>query len=195
MNHAAILSVLFAAAALGRTMPAVGEDWNGDINVLLAGKRLDNNEWAPTQRQGELGLQTDFQPPAWPVALAVDFLAAGANTPVSYRGFTEQRARTSELDLGVRKIFRPAALVRPYVGGGLALASAELEYAGPFGTISDHDGGAGAWIGGGVFWTLASAFNIGLDAKFSSAQVNLFGQSMDAGGFHLGLLLGYHWGG
>lgn len=188
--HLIVLAVLVGAA-----VPAAAA-WDGDFNLLLAGKRLNDYEWGPTDRQGELGLQTNWRGQDWPVALAADLLFSGRDRGfISSRGFTEQSARTSELDLGARKIWRPGPNARPYFGGGLAIVSGELELRGPPGVTVDRDDGAGVWLGGGIFWTLGSAFNLGLDAKITAAGVRLFGVRRNAGGLHLGLLLGYHWGG
>ncbi len=41
---------------------------------------------------------------------------------------------------------------------------------------------------------LGDAFNVGFDARFSSADVRLFGTSRDIGGLQVGLLAGYHFG-
>ena len=135
----------------------------------------------------------NWQNREWPVALAADFLSSREDSSISRDGFTEQHARTSEVDLGVRKIWR-SGIVRPYLGGGVALASGEIDRTGPFGSISDQESGAGLWLGGGIAWTLSRAFNVGLDAKLSGARIRLLGDDVNAGGFHLGLLLGYHWG-
>ncbi len=189
--------VYFLAAAViaGASGPALGQGWSGDVNLLLGAKRLDRDDWRPTERHGEFGFQANVQPPGWPVALAADLLGSRRDEPVSRGSFVKQRARTSELDLGARKIWRPGPRTRPYLGGGLALVSGELEFAGPFGSTYDRDASAGLWLGGGVFWTLNSVFNVGLDAKLSSAGVRLFGDRKNAGGLHLGMLMGLHWGG
>ena len=194
-NKATILAAALTAAVLGGAAESRGGGWSGDANILLAGKHLDNGDWGPTDSQGEIGLVTNWRGPSWPVALAADFLASSHDADISRDGFTEQRGKTSELDLGARKIWRPDARMRPYAGGGLALASGELTRTGPAGTISDSDSGAGLWLDGGVFWTLSEAFNLGFDVRISAANVRLLGADRNAGGFHLGLLAGYHWGG
>lgn len=194
-NKTAVLAAALAAAVVGGSAQARADGWKGDANILIAGKSLDGGDWGPTDRQGELGVITNWQGPQWPVAIAADFLAAGSDESIGRDGFTEQRGRTRELDLGARKIFRPDPRLRPFVGGGLDLASAEIERIGPEGRISDEDHGVGLWVDGGVFWTLSEAFNLGVDARISAAQVHLFGLDRNAGGFHLGLMGGYHWGG
>ena len=75
------------------------------------------------------------------------------------------------------------------IGGGISFINGE--FSAPW--ISDDDNGVGIWLGGGVYWTLAGQFNIGLEAKFSTADVTLFGVDADAGGGHFGLLIGFHW--
>lgn len=188
-----ILSVAVLAAALV-AVDASAQVWRGDADVIVAGKALGHDDWGSVDHQGELGIQTDFQRGDWPIAIAADLLVSGKTASISSPGFTELRGNTSEFDVGARKIWRPDDHLRPYVGGGLALVSGDLEFRGPAGTVSDHDSGVGLWLGGGVFWTLSRAFNIGLDAKVSHADVRLFGADKSAGGLHLGLLLGYHWG-
>jgi hypothetical protein len=186
---------LLVVATLIASTGAWSQGWSGDARFLLATKGLSKNDWSPTEQQTEIGVLTDWRGPDWPVDLAVDFLAAGRNADISSGGFTRQKANTSELDLGVRKIWRPDARLRPYAGGGLALASARLEKTGPAGDISDDDSGTGIWLNGGVFWTLSGSFDLGFDARLSGADVRLFGVKRSAGGAHLGLTAGYHWGG
>ena len=189
MFFAAILTILCGAGG------ARGEGWKGDANILIAGKHLDHDDWGETDSQGEIGLATNWQGPRWPIALAADLLASSRDTSISRDGFTEQKGSTSELDLGARKIWRPDPSLRPYAGGGLDLASAEIERTGPGGRISDRDSGVGIWLDGGFMWTLSEVFNLGFDVRLSGAQVRLFGRDVAAGGLHLGLLAGYHWGG
>ena len=101
-------------------------------------------------------------------------------------------AETSELNIGVRKIWDQSPNVRPFIGGGLAFINAEAKGSGLGVTVSDDDTGTGIWIGGGVYWTLADHFNIGLEAKYSDAEVTIFGVDAEAGGTHFGVLVGYH---
>ena len=48
---------------------------------------------------------------------------------------------------------------------------------------------------GGIFWRLGKRFNLGLEARFSAAQVKLSGRDVQAGGVSVGLILGWGWGG
>ncbi|MBI3550750.1 MAG: hypothetical protein HY078_17070 [Elusimicrobia bacterium] len=42
---------------------------------------------------------------------------------------------------------------------------------------------------------LGDSFNIGVQVKLTSAEVKRFGDTKNAGGGHVGLPSGYHWGG
>jgi opacity protein-like surface antigen len=193
-NKTAVLAAALAAAVVGGVQQARAGGWNGDANILVAGKHLDSGDWGVTDRMGELGVITNWTGPQWPVSLAADFLAAGDSESISRDGFTEQRGHTRELMLGARKIFRPDAHIRPYFGGGFDFASAELERIGPFERISDEDSGLGLWVDGGVFWTINEVLNLGVDLRFSGANVHLLGSDRNAGGASLGVTAGYHWG-
>lgn len=188
------IAALAALTILAAASPSLAAGWKGDANVFLGGKALDAGDWGPTDQQGELGLQTNFTGPEWPISLALDLLTSGRDGDIAQGPFTEQHGRTTEVDLGVRKLWTSDHVVRPYVGGGLAFASGELEKTGPYRAVSDSDNGVGLWIDAGLVWTVSRALNLGFDARISTAEIHLFGQDRNAGGLHLGLLLGYHWG-
>lgn len=162
---------------------------SGNINFFIGTKSLEKSDWEPVDEHAELGVLVDFKAPDWPVSFAIDFLVSGAKE--SQLGL-DIEGRTSEIDIGVRKIFDDHnSSVRPYIGGGLALISAEIE-ATNF-SISDDDRSLGIWLNGGVYWTLNQSFNIGIDLRYSKAEVTLFNVDGEAGGTHIGLMLGYHW--
>lgn len=169
----------------------------GNVNFLLGQKTLDSNDWAPYDEQGELGVLFDIRDDYWPVSLAVDLLGS-AKTRDYWWG--DATASSGELDLGVRKVFDiTGASLHPYVGGGLALINARYEendYT--FGTWSTSDSGSGVWLNGGIYYSFGEHFNLGLDVRFSRADVTLldyFGNpvNVSAGGNHAGLVMGYRW--
>ena len=51
----------------------------------------------------------------------------------------------------------------------------------------------GAWIGGGMYYAATESLNIGFDLRYSKAEVTLFDEDRDAGGFRTGVTVGYHW--
>lgn len=165
--------------------------WSGNVNLLFGAKSLDENDWYPVEDQGEFGVLIDFKQEEWPFSIAIDMLGSAADETIAgwyYEG------STSEFDLGVRKIFElENSTIRPFIGGGLALVSAETSwgFGGPW--FSDSDSGAGLWLNGGVYWTLSEAFNLGFQLRSSAANVTLFGVEGSAGGGHAGFMVGYHW--
>lgn len=166
--------------------------WTGNINFLLGSKSLDEDDWEPVEDHGAFGLLIDFKKKTWPISIAIDNIGSAAEED---EGSNEINGSTSELDIGIRKIWEPAGRkIRPFVGGGLALISAELSSkdTNTFVKIEDDDVGAGLWFESGVYWTVTPHFNIGLDLRVSVAEVELFNEDVEVGGATLGLLLGYH---
>lgn len=174
----------FAQSAMGA--------WTGNVNFLLGSKSLEESDWAPVEEQGEFGVMLDFKEQSWPVSIAIDMLGSGDEETIS--GFKFE-GTTSEFDLGARKIFEiENSNIRPFIGGGLALISAEakLSYSGiPIGSASDS--GAGLWLNGGVYWSINDQFNLGVQLRTSTAEVTFNGYDIQAGGGHAGVMLGFHW--
>lgn len=166
------------------------QEWTGNINFTLGAKALDDDDWEPVEDQGEFGINVDFRQKDWPVNIAVALNGAGSEDTIEG---VDVESVTSELRFGVKKIWEPNETMRPFLGGGFALATGDLqlEYLGD--KISDDDSGLGVWLEGGVYWTVGGAFNLGFDIGYSTAEVTLFGVDVDAGGGHAGLLMGYHW--
>ncbi len=166
---------------------------DGDVNFFLGQKFLDKGDWDPVYNQPELGAEITFGKKGWPVQIAIDVLAsADEQEEQTFFGGITFKGSTSELGVGVRKVWEPGKS-RPYIGGGIALVYGKFEGE-QFGvTISDTDSVAGAWVGGGIFWRLGPAFNLGLSARYSKATVTFFGIDGEGGGAHLGLLLGWGW--
>jgi opacity protein-like surface antigen len=156
--------------------------WSGNANLFLGGKFMDSNDWSPAQDQFEAGLLLDVEPPPLPLSLAADFLfgfSSGAGVDV----------QVNEYDLGVRKIFEIIPLVHPYLGGGVSIETAELSA----GSASIDETGVGYWVEGGVMTHLLTILNLGLDLRYSSADVNFSGVTLNSGGIHVGLITGLHW--
>jgi hypothetical protein len=164
--------------------------WTGNANVFLGQKTLDKDDWEPADEQAEFGVLVDFKQIDWPVSIAIDLL--GSVDEVTIAGITIE-ASTSEFDVGVRKIWEVSgSSIRPYIGGGIAFVSAEIKET-SFTNLSVDDSGTGIWLNGGIYWTLGQNFNLGLDLRYSQADVTFFGEDVKAGGTHAGVILGYHW--
>jgi hypothetical protein len=184
------LAVVAWIAVLAVAAPVSAE---GDVNFFLGGKKLDDDDWSDSDvdvsEQGEFGAQISVGKAAWPVRIAIDVLGSSKEDEI---GLLDVEGKTSEIALGVRKIWTKGK-VRPFVGGGLVHVSAEGEFAAGGFDVSDDDSAGGLWADGGVFWRLGQRFNIGFDVRLSAAEVELFQVDTEAGGSHLGLLLGWGW--
>ena len=188
-----------------------------NLNFVLGGKLLDSDDWPVGDSQGSLAFLSTFGPRTWPVQVAIDVVGSGTaedSFNFSRPGFEIQGEEISqstlEFDVGVRKIWR-LGNARPFVGGGLAIIWAQQERAiflpappdfccdefplRPPVIVSDSDESPGGWVDGGIFWRLGKRFNLGLEARFSAAEVRLSGRDVRAGGVSLGLILGWGWGG
>ena len=181
----------FLALVAGTTSPGtVHADWTGNINVSLGSKALEEDDWSPVESQSEFAVEADFRERPWPLNMVIGLRGAYAEEDL---GGLKVESATSELSLGVRKIWDSFPHVRPFVGGGLSLISAEIKGSTVFGSASLSDSAPGIWLGGGVYWALTPHFNLGFDLRFSSATVTLGGIDGEAGGGHFGVLLGYHY--
>ena len=75
----------------------------------------------------------------------------------------------------------------------IAFVTAELKNKDGATRLSDDDSAVGAWLGGGVRIELTPHFVLGLDVRYSEAEVTLFDVDREAGGLSAGLTVGYHW--
>ncbi|MDP2167559.1 MAG: hypothetical protein Q8J64_04420 [Thermodesulfovibrionales bacterium] len=187
---------MFIAAGSG-VCAAEEREWTGNINFFFGAKSLNNDDWSPVENQGESGVEIDFMRKGWPVGVVVDSMRSFDEVtvvdPVTGTISKWVESSTSELNIGVKKTWKPG-MARPFIGGGLSLVRAEYEEVTVgTGKISDSDTAIGVWVGVGAYWTLGKHFNIGFELKRSYAEAKRLGKEVDAGGGHAGLLLGYHW--
>jgi hypothetical protein len=193
-HRTAIFAAALTAAALGGASSAHGELVSADANILLAEKFLGYHDWGPNDRQGEIGLLTNWQRRGWPVAIAADFLAASREASFGDVTYTNQQARTFELDLGARKLWTPIQSLHVFAGGGPSLMYAYLDNITPSGNGASRSTGQGFWLDAGIVWTLTQVFNLGVDGRYSYGTVRIFGIDRNAGGLHVGIFGGYHFG-
>ena len=171
------------------TTPALA--MTGNVHGFLGQKSLDSGDWGSLDQQTEIGVLFDVRENNWPISIAADLLGSAdeVDTP---RG--KIRGSTLELDLGVRKVFDLSGIsLHPYVGGGLALVAADREIDTGTRIASDNDTGAGAWVSGGAYWTFSNHINVGMDIRFTNADVTVFNTTVEAGGTHVGAMVGYQW--
>ena len=173
--------------------------WSGNVNFFLGAKFLEEDDWEPVDEHVEGGILVDFKQQWFPFSIAIDLLYSGNDQDMGVHVFgfgtfgAHVESRTTEVNLGIRKIWEKSETVRPFVGGGLAIINAELNSKALGVSESDDDTGVGAWIDAGIYWTLNKQFNIGVDARWSRAEVDLYGITGQAGGWHIGAMAGFHW--
>ena len=164
----------------------------GNAKFLLGGKFLDSTEWSVTtgtppvireyQTQYEIGGLFDFRPGGWPINLAVDVL-------YSWRTRASQRAGVFEIDLGVRKYFDDDPKLQPYIGGGGAYITADLDA--NLTSPVDDDNGFGIWVNAGISYLLTESITFGADIRYSWAELAIFGLTdVNGGGLHAALTFG-----
>ena len=183
----------------------------GDVNVWFGQKSLEENDWAPVEDQTQFGVMMNFGNIDWPVSIAVDIFQSSDDAAVDYGygygyyGYyvlvDKVEGKTTEIDVGTRWIWDNHDTLKPYAGVGLAWVSGEFEVTGEiidkqsFGSFSESvdDSAVGLWVNGGFMWRATGSFNLGLDLRYSSADVEILGFDVDAGGLHYGVFAGYHW--
>jgi len=198
MKLAAVTVVVLVTSAFA--LSPAWADSDGHVNFFIGQKSLDSDDWDPVDDQLEFGAVMSFGQDDWPVHIAVDVLASAAEETVfdPFLGDVTVTGSTFEIAGGVRKIWGKG-MFRPYLGAGVAVIGAGAELDDGFVSVDANEVGFGFWAGGGLFWRLGKHFNIGLDARYSSAEVDLdFGsgivsQDVSAGGLHYGLLVGFGW--
>ena len=188
---------VLSSALFVRQAAAEETGWSGNVNLFLGAKALDEDDWSPADEQREFGGEVDFKLRNWPVSIEVDYLGASGKGTIydPFWGAIKAESETSELNVGIRKTWDGFPSFRPFIGGGASFAKATIKASLLGVTVQDSGSGTGVWVGGGAYWTLNEAFNIGFELRSSSVKVEIAGGDVTAGGGHFGLLLGYHWGG
>ena len=153
---------------------------------------MNDKDWPQHDEQGSIGVLFDIKKESWPVSIAFDVFASGDED--KHRSVKYQ-AHTVETHLGIRKIFkRSGSSIKPYLGGGVAFVWAE-EKNNDSGTTRSQDDSSnnGAWVGGGMYVEMAPDFSLGLDIRYSGAEVSLFDADREAGGLSTGISAVYNW--
>ncbi len=162
-------------------------DSSSSFKVMLGTKSLDA-EWGKDDSMDTVGFLYSYFPSASPVGLAVDVYGSGNESGSSVKTETS----TGEVNLGVRfKAPELAGAISPYVGGGVSFVTAELETNNSGSKTTYDDTGVGYWVGGGVDYSFAQRWTLGVDVRYTSVDVTLNGQERDAGGTGFGATLGY----
>lgn len=174
------------------TSSFASDEWTGHASLYLGTKVLESSDWEKSvDKHDSGGLITDFKKQSWPVSIAIDVIGSGKDKVVNGR---KEEGYTAEIDLGVRKVWDLDRLpLQPYVGGGLAFVGVSQESSGSGSHIKSDDDAIGAWVGIGTYWNITERFHVGVDMRYTTAEVELAGIDVEAGGYHAGVLAGLSW--
>lgn len=188
---ASLVSVLaFSGAAHAR--------YEGNLNLFVGQKWLQQADWTPVEDQPDLGLMFAFGDERFPVHFAIDVLASKdeADFVDPVLGPSKKKGSTLEYAFGVRRTWTTHK-AHPQIGGGASIVSAHRDVTSATGTVKHDDLGYGGWIEAGLSWRLAGHLNLGVDVRYTLVDVDLGTQmvpdDVPAGGIHAGLLIGYGW--
>jgi hypothetical protein len=190
-----ILILSLGFMSIGSISCWAGSDWTGNINLLYGMRTLTGDNWPvdtsdkDLSKQNLVGFNADFGKKSWPINIAFGIIQSSKNA-------NRYEVSTSELKLGVKKIWMTSTNIHTYLGVEGAFINAEeknssrmSEY---YGTFSGNGHGIG--LNGGLYWTLANHFNLGAELGFLLGKANLDpNESMDLTGTQMALFLGYHW--
>jgi opacity protein-like surface antigen len=176
-------------AALLISTPAMAD---GNINLALGQRSLDEGDYAPVDEQPFFGVTADFKKD-WPVDLAGGLYFSSKSDSI---GDVEVSASLIEATFGVMKTWNLGSNMHPFLGGGAGLVRAKAEIEDEFfgSSVSEDDIAPAFYTEGGVYWTLNNSFNLGLTGRFMTAPgMELAGDSFDTTYFQVGVLAGWAW--
>jgi len=172
---------------------ALRKGWTWNLNLGLGMKFLDKSNWANTAQHTEFRFAFDFRQRRWPINIALDYMHSMSKNVYQWSDAESRSVRkqqtSDEINVGVRKIFdRKLLSMRPFVGGGFGYISTNLDY-----IVDLNEGNIGLWLNGGTYWELDRHFNVGTEFLWSTAKVPVGLREANAGGWHVEMLIGYHW--
>ena len=87
---------------------------------------MNSSDWPDPDKHFAMGVFFDIKRDSWPISIALDILDTGAKH--DHDG-VEDLGHTTELHLGVRKIFlNEHKKIQPYLEAGVSFLYAELEF-------------------------------------------------------------------
>lgn len=175
-------SILCAGALFALSSVATAAELpDASISLFLGKNSMKKSDWSPVNDQSEVGAVLDLGRADSVADLVVSYFIASDKASGSIKG------ETAEFAAGARKMFRIEAGLAPFVEGGLAYISTKVSN----GSLSDSDNAVGYWLGAGVNFAVGDRVLVGLEARYSAADVTVFNKDRTAGGTHLGINLGF----
>ncbi|NOT31599.1 MAG: outer membrane beta-barrel protein [Planctomycetes bacterium] len=190
---AAIAVVTFSACAAvqansGTAQAQEGQGRPSSLFGIVIGSRSLDDDTAWDQIESPFVVGFEGGTVGDPVGFEVGLSFAGDSTTVSGVDVTNTFL---ELSLGARGVFGDGPLF-PYVGGGVALITAEVEGESGGSSVSDDDASVGLYGHGGVLYRLGVNFFVGIDARLvTGTSLEIFGIDSDADYTQIAAVLGW----
>lgn len=175
-----------AAASGARVSPSLAPPSDAGVRALSihAGTRsFDEDDWAPVEDQLAFALDYAAQSAGAAVGFEVGASYSADEDDIFVPGFGEFDAEATfvELYAGVHKSFETGQGVRPSLGAGLTLVSAEVEVAQGGSSASEDDETLGFYLHGGVGFPIGERIEIGADLRaVLGAELDIAGVDADA---------------
>lgn len=158
--------------------------------AYFGGKTIDDIAWSAQDGHGAIGVLTDFKTGFQGVRVALDLFGSGSedNTNSQVKG-----TYMAEAHLGLRKVFDLQSQFKPYIGGGINFAYASQTNDDGTGNTEEEDMDTGLWLNGGVDYLFTDKITAGVDLRYATSNVELYGQSVKLDATSIGASLGYRW--
>lgn len=155
------------------------------VTVYLGQRNLDEDDYRPVDEQGTFGIE--FAHESTDSAVGWEFGLMGSAAEETAGGF-DIEGRTGELYGGVRKTLLDGS-VHPYIGGGVAYITSEVEV---IGVGEDDDSSVAGYAHIGVTADITPAFFLGLDLRvLFGSDLTISGLDTDADYGQLAVMLGW----
>ncbi|MEE9229136.1 MAG: hypothetical protein V3U86_00360 [Acidobacteriota bacterium] len=174
--------------------------WAGHVNFVFGDRNLEE-DFEPIDGQDTLGVVLFLEKDRWPVALALglyrsdsDRESGTAFNSLLGPGTSRVVSESTELSVGVIKIWEKSPRAYPFIGGGLTLVEMVIKAETSGLDVFDDGRAVGLYANVGAFWRLGTAFNLGVDVRLvRDTEVKLFGEKFDADYIQFGWITGWGW--
>ena len=195
-----LIAAISVVTGVSEFVVASGQSGCASMNLNVLGMRKQlSSDWKPVDQQDEVGGDVDIRGQDWPISINVGYLYASRKGRVDQilqignisMSFTqlEREAVTEEVFGGVKKIWTDENGFSLFVSGGASWIKGAFRFANA-GTFDSARVGWYASLGG--YCTLANFLNVGIVGRYSDTTLNIIGADLNAGGWHYGVLAGFH---
>lgn len=186
-NLSIAIAVTLSTAVL--TM-AKADDSIVNTKAYFGGKTIDASAWRAQDGHGSIGILTDVNTGIYGLRVAVDLFGSGSedSTTTDVKG-----TYTASAHLGLRKYLDLQSPFKPYIGGGINFAYALQVNNDGTGDTEEEDMDTGLWLNAGVDYLVTDHVTAGVDLRYDTAKVELYGESVELDATAIGVSLGYRW--